>query len=393
MKIKIDDKTVRSLPFTTTGQKFYFDTKFAGFGVCVGKTKRSFFLQKTKNYKPVRVILGSFPEINSTLAREKALSVASEIQNNVDFNVERKGKRSLNQMTLQDLYDQFKMSLEAKQKTSSLSEYPKILERHFMDWLPKPITNLTKTEVVERHRYISKSAGLSIANKSFRLLRAMYNFGKTINEQVSNPVDVLTERQLWNTETSKTNRIKPNDLNSWMTYLLMIPNPVMKLYLVFILLHGLRKSEASNLQWQDIDFKNQCFTITKTKNKRPLTLPITAHAAVLLDHLKCYRRNEYVFPSTSDKSDRLTSPKKSMDLLNKYSGTDVTPHDLRRTFASIANTEKVSPYTLKKIINHSVRNDVTAIYTVDETEDLLVPLQSIQSKILDHAQIQLSDLR
>lgn len=391
MKIKIEEKTVRSLPLTTSGQRYYFDTKFPGFGICVGKHKKTFFLQRTKNYKTTRTALGCFPEINCTQARDKALAHSVEIASNDDFHTQRKSKKTLNQLTLQALYERYKSSLIAQQKRASLNEYPQMLQRHFYDWLSKPITQITKDAVIKRHQYITQHAGPSSANKCFRLIRALFNYAM-IDHDIINPVHTLKDRKLWNKESHKTTRIKPNELQPWMHHLQMLPSACMKLYLAFLLLHGLRRSEASNLRWDDIDFKNKCFTIHHTKNKKPLTLPITPYAEMLFSHLEVYKTNQWVFPSKSKKSEQIKAPKKSMMLLNQLSGTNVTPHDLRRTFVSIANSVNISPYTLKRLINHSMRNDVTSIYISDETSDLMSPLETIQRTILNYAKIDLRNL-
>jgi integrase len=46
---------------------------------------------------------------------------------------------------------------------------------------------------------------------------------------------------------------------------------------------------------------------------------------------------------------------------------DITPHDLRATFASVAE-ELVSAYTLKRMMNHAETGDVTGAHYIGKSE-------------------------
>ena len=62
-------------------------------------------------------------------------------------------------------------------------------------------------------------------------------------------------------------------------------------------------------------------------------------------------------------------------------------HDLRRTFATIAESLDVPSYALKALLNHKSGNDVTGGYLVITTERLRDPMQKIESYILKAAGI------
>ena len=46
-----------------------------------------------------------------------------------------------------------------------------------------------------------------------------------------------------------------------------------------------------------------------------------------------------------------------------------SPHALRRTFVTVAESCDVSVYTLKALVNHSFGDDVTAIYIGNNSKD------------------------
>lgn len=150
---------------------------------------------------------------------------------------------------------------------------------------------------------------------------------------------------------------------------------------MFILLNGVRKSEALNLMWSDVDFVNLTFLLRDTKNRRDHKLPITSHTLSILHRLQALKINEYVFASESSNSGHLINLRKAVDHANQLSNTNITIHDLRRTFTCAANKLNLSGYTIKRLLNHSVKNDVTSVYIPLDTDDLRQPLQSIADKL------------
>ena len=73
----------------------------------------------------------------------------------------------------------------------------------------------------------------------------------------------------------------------------------------------------------------------------------------------------------------LVEPKKQIARVIERSGVVYTLHDLRRTFITIAESLNISPYAIKRLVNHKMSNDVTAGYIVSDTERLRRPTQQI----------------
>jgi integrase len=61
-----------------------------------------------------------------------------------------------------------------------------------------------------------------------------------------------------------------------------------------------------------------------------------------------------------------------------------TLHDLRRTFATIADSLDLSAYALKRLLNHKMGNDVTAGYIMRDVERLRKPMQQITNFLIKH---------
>ena len=66
----------------------------------------------------------------------------------------------------------------------------------------------------------------------------------------------------------------------------------------------------------------------------------------------------------------------------KNSGCSFMLHDLRRTFLTVAERLALSYVVLKKLANHSGRNDTTFGYVVVDVERLREPMQRITTEFL-----------
>jgi integrase len=158
-------------------------------------------------------------------------------------------------------------------------------------------------------------------------------------------------------------------------------------YLRVLLLTGLRRSEGMNLQWSDVDFVDRTLTITDTKNREPLILPLSEFLYDLLKRRKKAmeegdeeKKSSYVFPGST--GGRIVEPRKQLFKVIEWSGVPFTLHDLRRTFITIAESLELSQYAIKHLVNHKIPNDVTAGYIVMDPERLRPAMEKITNAIL-----------
>ena len=74
--------------------------------------------------------------------------------------------------------------------------------------------------------------------------------------------------------------------------------------------------------------------------------------------------------------------KKAVKNIRDHSGVYFTPHDLRRTFITIAESLDIRDYILRRLLNHRSGGDVTGGYIITDVERLRLPMQKITDKIL-----------
>lgn len=64
-------------------------------------------------------------------------------------------------------------------------------------------------------------------------------------------------------------------------------------------------------------------------------------------------------------------------MLERISDMSFTVHDLRRTFATTAESLDLPADAVKRLLNHKMTNDVTAGYIMRDVERLRKPMQQI----------------
>ena len=385
---KLNQRYVDALPLESSQPRIYFDDTVKGFGVCVGKTTKSYIVQREINRRSVRVTIARTHEMTVSTARAEASKLMLAMRGGENPNQRNKRVRTpipIKAVTLRSILDQHVESLKLRGCDESADTYPKSLNKHVKDWLDEPVESITRDDVIHRHRKIGTVVGKRSANKVFRVLRALYNQYRIDHPDFSNPVEILSLKKLWFPEQARDTRIKPHELKRWIESLQStVKNLVHRDYMMFLLLTGLRKNEAMSLAWDQVDMIGKTFRIMKTKNKKPLELPFTDTIESLLDRLRACRdmadskTSPWVFPSTMSKTGHLYTVSRSLSSVNKQAGLSIRLHDLRRTFVSTANSIRIPSYTIKKLVNHSSGGDVTAsVYNVMDVDDLREPMQAI----------------
>jgi integrase len=82
-----------------------------------------------------------------------------------------------------------------------------------------------------------------------------------------------------------------------------------------------------------------------------------------------------------DPSKHITTPLKPIRAVIKDCGVEFTPHDCRRTFATIAEAVSLPMSMIKRLMNHVTTNDVTGGYIVTEEETLRVAINKVSDYI------------
>lgn len=154
---------------------------------------------------------------------------------------------------------------------------------------------------------------------------------------------------------------------------------------MFLLLYtGMRKSEAMGIMWENIDLQGQTLLVPKTKNGKPLLLPLPP---VLVDLLKArwelWQQPDRgpVFPTHGQAGHAVNIDQPTRHI--KLAIPHFTPHTLRKTFTTVAASIGIDSMVIDRLTNHTPRGMTARHYYKPSVEDLREPMQRIADKIAE----------
>lgn len=383
---------------TIKNEGIYTDDDLRGFCLRVRSNSKVFIVRAKQRgtRKSVLVTIGPYPAFSAEQARSQARIFLNQLAMGTNPNGDRKARvaaeeshqqqeqqeEDTRQITLSKVFSDYLQSRKLKDNTAYI--YKCVLRSTLADWLEKPLIDIKKDMVERRHKSITDKGHAGHADHTMRILRALFTYAMITYEHqdgepifTSNPVRRLSQARIWNRSVRRQTVIKSHELNAWCKAVMGLPNKTARDYLLLLLFTGLRKSEAAELLWENVDLKGRTLLIPDPKNREPHMLPLTDFLhAMLKGRWEC-RESEYVFPGTGEKYRHIRDVRYHIDQVTESSGVTFMLHDLRRTFLTIADAQDFSAYAIKKLANHKMSGDVTAGYIVSGVERLREPMEKI----------------
>ena len=190
-------------------------------------------------------------------------------------------------------------------------------------------------------------------------------------------------RRSWFQENRRTRRVTTEQLPAFYAAVQTL-NSTPRDFVMLLLFTGMRRTEAISLRWSSVRPAGRGpihIPAEVTKAKRPLDLPMST---VVFDMLVARRQGSgnhaYVFPGQG--RGHWTSYGRAFVDIEKATGSRLSAHDMRRTFASVANNSGVNWVALKTMLNHSTPDDVTAGYVGLTEADLRKQVQLVADALL-----------
>ncbi|GAD03619.1 tyrosine-type recombinase/integrase [Agarivorans albus] len=387
-------------------------------GLCVFRVRKNF------NGKGVTVTLGHYPELSPELAKSQARIIQGQLATGINPNQEKRKQASLG-VTLQEALDNYLECREGKIQPRTAKQYRSVLSTYSYAWLNKPLAAIRRADIQKMHNSITRGTitwknergdvqrmrrpSEAQADLWARIFRTIFNFSKDYYRDEhdqpllpENPVSVLSTTRQWHNVERKNTRIRNHQLSTWLDAIDFVRNTAEEEYnltrvaicdaLEFTLFTGLRRSEVLQLTWSRVELDGGYFWISQTKNGQELELPITESLKkILLRRKEQKNDSEYVFPNANTQK-CINDPKKTIWEIEAQAEALGNPinfrsHDLRRTFASLAELAGVGTYTIKRLMNHKTSRspDVTQGYVVFSADELRIPAEKVESYILERA--------
>lgn len=354
-----------------------------------------YYSYRTTDGTRKRTRIGSHPTITATTARKAAEQIAAMVTQQKDPQLEKKSARAARERSKFETLGGFienKYEDWAKSHHKRGSETVQLLNRSFSHLHQKKLEDITAWDI-QKWRTEKTKSGLakSTINRNVMTLKAVLNkaveweviSGNPLNKIKPLKVDKKSRVRFLSIKEESSLRVALDDReadirsgrlsgNTWREVRGYKTLPeldatfadYLKPMVLLVLNTGLRRGEAFNLRWNDVDLKKKQIVVEglTSKSGQSRYLPLNSEAlAVLSDWRAQAQSSTVVFPSpiTNQKFDNI---KRSWGSLRNRAGIpDFCFHDLRHTFASKLVMAGEDLYTVKELLGHSTIQ-MTEIY-------------------------------
>lgn len=387
MRLRLSKAAIDRVEPPASGYRIVWDSEQRGLGLRITASGvRSWIVQRGVKGRKRRITLARFSELPVDMARRRAAELALDVAQGHELVNAARRQRLLN-TTLAEALEEYLLTRPHKPKSESLLRGQ--MRNYLADWQHQRLTDISRSMVADRHRDIAKHSP-TVANAAMRHLRAIFNFARAayVDDDgqslvPDNPVNRITATRGWLPESPRRRVIRPHQMPGWWAAVGELKENHRD-YFRTVLLTGLRRAEALDLTWSRVDLDGGLLTITETKNGVPHVLPLSGYLQQLMERRRRVARSQYVFASRNGKP--MSSPDYAVREVVEASEVPFTTHDLRRTFATVAESIDVPAYTLKRLLNHLKKGDVTAdVYVQITPERMRGPMERITAEMLKQA--------
>ena len=338
-----------------TGRTYLHDAKEAGLVLMVTAAgRRTFQLYKKHKGRPVRVTLGTWPEITVEQARKKARDAKADLDAGINPNDALRQERQ--EMTFAGLFNQY-MERHAKPRKRTWQEDQNQFDRYLGSLANKKLSTITRKDVAALHGKIGKTAPTA-ANRLLALLSSV--FGRAIEFGLwegANPCIGIRRFP----EQSRDRFLSADELRRFFEAMDQEPDSTTRDFFATALLTGARRANVLEMKWADLDLDAATWRIGRTKNGSPQTVALVEPVVELLRERKRQATSVFVFPGKGA-TGHLVEPKRGWSRICKAAGIEgARIHDLRRTMGSWQAKTGASLPVIGKSLNH-LNQTTTAIY-------------------------------
>jgi integrase len=364
--MKFTDRQIKALKPRKERYEVW-ETNGKGFGVRVSSTgRKSFiFLYKFQGTSR-RITFGNYPEMSladahAAHAKSRQLLEQGSDPATVEQDEKEESRRSPSVKRLVAEY----IEKYAKPRKRSWKEDERILYKDVVPrWGKRKAQDVTRRDIILLLDEIVERGALIQANRTLATIRKMYSFAMGRGILESSPCVAIPAPS----KENRRDRVLSEDEVKifWEKLATAKMEKATALALKLQLITAQRKGEVAGSEWADFDFKNGWWTIPaeKSKNGLPHRVPLSSFAIETLNELKIISGDsKWLFPSPRDGQHIAeTSVDHAVRANAEYFKIDhFTPHDLRRTAASMMTASGIQRLTVAKVLNH-VESGVTAVY-------------------------------
>ncbi|MER2540817.1 MAG: tyrosine-type recombinase/integrase [Azonexus sp.] len=393
-------KGVESLK-VPSGEKFFADGNGLYLRVRAEGTVKVWFYRYTMNGTARKIQLGVLADMSLAEAREEAnkLTTMRRLGNDPVLVAEKKAldeekakaaraeaeAKAAARLTVAGLLDRWQADYLATKRKDGGAEIRRSFAKDVLPALGTiPAESITRGMVANLLDGVVRRGSPVIANYLLADMKQMFNFARARQIIEANPCDGLSKAQFGGAKVERDRVLSEGEIRE-----LVAKIPGAKLQkrteaaIWIMLATACRVGEISQAQWSDVDLPGKVWSISAdvAKNAKEHKVYLSDFAVNWFEELKSTSgASEWVFPAVNRPGEhvciksitkqigdrqREEAPMQNRSLAVaslKLSGGDWTPHDLRRTAATMAGELGTQPYVIERMLNHQQRNPLERIY-------------------------------
>lgn len=357
--------TAKILAALKPGQIVRDETVRGLFAEAVGEKRVSFKVQvdiptgvesddRKLRRKTFKHTIGRYPAVSLEAARAEALRLLAEVRAGKDPRAQATAPRGA--WTVQRMRDEYLADLEIRQRAErTRADVADWFTRYLADWLPLPVTHVTRAMARDRHAALTKAHGPVAANHALKTFRTAYNLARKVHDSPlpENPADAVT----YAPERAAHRSIAPVDLAGWYARLGKIPNPGRRLMHEVGLFGGLRPGNLVALEREWIRLAERVVVIPaeRMKARREFHLPLSGHLVALLTRALAWSREMrsesiYLWPTRSNDGSGWIATQ----VWRERTMPSETGHLLRHTYSNAARLAGVDDVDRELLLAHRI---------------------------------------
>lgn len=391
MREKITDRLIRTLAPNLKDYEVR-DTELPGFCLIVRPTGKMSFCYRYRavDGKNKKITLGYYGQITTTQARKIAVVNAGAVAAGVDVQLEKKeGKaeaaRLASRCTVKGLFDLWSPVELATHKDAG-ADARRTIEKHVLPIIGHlPVEAVRKNHIAAVLDPILTRGTPRMAKVVLGKMRQMFRFAIERDLTETDPTATFKKSKVGGREVERDrflDETEIRDLAEKIPHAAILPSTEAAIWIQ--LATCCRVGELLKARWEHVDLKASTWYLPaeNSKNGKPHTIYLSEFATNRFETLKSLTgKSAYCYPNSDDTGpvdpktvtrqvgDRqLAAGRRPLSKRSPYTdalklkGGKWTPHDLRRTGATLMTMLGVLPEVAERCLNHAEENRIKRIY-------------------------------
>jgi integrase len=363
--VKLDPRNVTKLPAVNGRRSEYRDALLPAFFLRVAPSGARTFgvVYNTSAGQRRRYTIGNAARTSLADARDVARRVLADVikgQDPQQQKIAERRKRRAGVLTLTDLARRFMRENEARLADTTRYNWTNIIDSEIARgslgaMRPEEITRQDVRELIRR---LAQDRPYW-ANRTFEVLRRVFTWA--VSEDLVTATPCLGLRKP-TPERPRERVLSSDEIRA--VWSALEPEGVIGEAVRLVFYTAARRREVLDARWAEVDLVERLWRLpgTRTKNRQPHVVPLSAGALVVLARLRAVSGDtEWVFPSPAPGCEErpLRAVAKQMQCIVQRSGVAFRLHDLRRTvrtrLAEMGVPENVGEAVLGRALPRLIR--------------------------------------